>query len=104
MIQACLAIEAGLAEVIALVYGTDQRSAAVQYGGSEAASGQNFLAYVYHAPWGFTSQGALYALMYRRYQALYGLTDTELGHVAVAQRMAASKNPNALMRKPTLRR
>ena len=62
-----------MAEVVALVYGNDQRSAAVQYGGPEAMGGSLFLSYVYHAPWGFTSQGALYALMFRRYMELTGL-------------------------------
>jgi acetyl-CoA acetyltransferase len=99
VIEACMAIKSGLAEVVALVYGNDQRSAAVNYGGPDAAGGAAFLAYVYHAPWGFTSQGALYAMMFRRYMELQGLTEAELGEVAVAQRLAASLNPHALMRK-----
>ncbi len=99
VIQACMAIHAGLAEVVALVYGNDQRSAAVNYGGANAAGGDAFLSYVYHAPWGFTSQGALYAMMFRRYMALMGLAPAELGEVAVAQRLAASRNPNAIMQK-----
>lgn len=99
IIEAVKAINAGLAEVVALVYGNDQRSAALNYGGPDAAGGNAFLAYIYHAPWGFTSQGALYAMMFRRYMQLEGLTEAELGEVAVAQRLAASKNPNALMRK-----
>jgi len=100
VIQACMAIRAGLAEVVALVYGNNQRSAAVNYGGTDAAGGGAFLSYVYHAPWGFTSQGALYALMFRRYMHVHGMTETDLGHVAVAQRLAASRNPHAIMRKP----
>ena len=98
--QACLAIEAGLAEVIALVYGNDQRSAGTQYGGPRATGGQNFLSYVYHAPWGFTSQGALYALMFRRYAHLHGMTEAELGEVAVATRAWARLNPAAIQQKP----
>jgi acetyl-CoA acetyltransferase len=100
VIQATMAIHAGLAEVVAIVYGNNQRSGAVQYGGAEAMGGDQFLAYVYHAPWGFTSQGALYALMFRRYMEEVGLTSAELGEVAVAQRLAACRNPNAIMRKP----
>ncbi len=38
-------------------------------------------------------------MMFRRYMEMQGLTDAELGEVAVAQRMASSLNPNALMRK-----
>ncbi len=100
VIEACMAIKAGLATTVALVYGNDQRSAAVQYGGPEAMGGNLFLSYVYHAPWGFTSQGALYAMMFRRFSELTGCTERHLGEVAVAQRHAASLNPGALMRKP----
>jgi acetyl-CoA acetyltransferase len=99
VIEACAAIEAGLAHTVALVYGNDQRSAAIQYGGPEAMGGNLFLSYVYHAPWGFTSQGALYALMFRRFMEVGGVTEAQLGEVAVAQRLAASLTPHALMKK-----
>ena len=36
-----MAIHSGLAEVVALVYGYDQRTSKVQYGGSGAVSGGN---------------------------------------------------------------
>jgi acetyl-CoA acetyltransferase len=98
IIQACMAIECGLARCVALVYGNDQRSAAVQYGGPEAMGGQNFLSYVYHSPWGLTSQGALYALMFQRYCHVHGLDPAGLGTVAVAQRANSSRNPDAVMR------
>lgn len=100
VIQACMAIKSGLAEVVALVYGNNQRSGKTNYGGSNAAGGASFLSYVYHAPWGFTSQGALYALMFRRYMEETGLTEAQLGEVAVAQRLAASLNPDAIMQTP----
>ena len=99
IIQACMAIKSGMAEVVALIYGNDQRSASTNYGGDNAAGGANFLSYVYHAPWGFTSQGALYALMTRKYMADTGMTPAQFGQVAVAQRLASSRNPNALMQK-----
>jgi acetyl-CoA acetyltransferase len=99
VIQACLAIKAGLCENVALVYGNNQRSGGTNYGGDNAAGGGAFLSYIYHAPWGFTSQGALYAMMFRRYMEESGLTSAELGEVAVAQRLHSSLNPNALMRK-----
>lgn len=98
--QAVMAIKSGFAEVVALVYGNDQRSAAVQYGGPEAMGGGAFLSYVYHSPWGLTSQGALYALMFQRYKSMWGLTDRDLGEVAVGQRQWAALNPHAIMRKP----
>lgn len=97
--QAVSAIEGGLAETIALVYGNDQRSGQVQYGGPQAMGGDAFLSYVYHAPWGMTSQGALYALTFQAYKAARGFTDADLGRVAVAQRGWSSMNPNAVMRK-----
>ncbi|WP_448624395.1 thiolase family protein [Geodermatophilus sp. URMC 64] len=99
IISAASAIVTGLADCIALVYGNDQKSAAVQYGGPEAMGGDSFLSYVYYAPWGFTSQGGLYALLTQRYMAVTGLTERGLGEVAVAQRMFASLNGNAVMRK-----
>lgn len=97
--QACMAIEAGLADVVAIVYGNDQRTAGTQYGGPQAMGGDAFLSYVYHAPWGLTSQGALYALTFQAYKQARGFTEAELGEVAVAQRGWSSMNPNAIMRK-----
>ena len=100
VVQACMAIETGRADVVALTYGNDQRSVGTQYGGPQAMGGDAFLSYIYHAPWGMTSQGALYALMFRRYAELNGITERDLGHVAVAQREGSSRNPNAFQRKP----
>jgi acetyl-CoA acetyltransferase len=97
--QAVTAVESGLAEVVALVYGNDQRSAQIQYGGPQAMGGDAFLSYVYHSPWGMTSQGALYALTFQAYRHARGFDESDLGQVAVAQRAWASMNPNAVMRK-----
>jgi len=99
VIQAVMAINAGLCETVACVYGNNHRSAAVNYGGDNAVGGGNFLSYIYHAPWGFTSQGALYAMMFRRYMEETGLTSAELAEVAVAQRLHSSMTPHALMQK-----
>jgi acetyl-CoA acetyltransferase len=100
ILQACLAIHAGLAETIALVYGNDQRSTSVAYGGADSAYGSEYLSYVFHAPWGLTSQGALYAMTFQRYMKERCFSARDLGEVAVAQRQFASLNPHALMRKP----
>ena len=100
VLLALMAIGAGLAECVALVYGNAQRSGGVRYGGAGAMGGSEIRSYVYYAPWGMTSQGALYALLTRRYMELHGLTEAQLGHVAVAQRQFASMNPNAVMRSP----
>lgn len=100
VVLAVLAIAAGFAQCVALVYGNDQRSAGVRYGGQGAMGGSEFRSYVYHAPWGLTSQGALYALVARRYMELYDVTEAELGLVAVGQRRFAAMNPRAIMRQP----
>lgn len=99
IVNAVTAIHAGLANVVAVIYGNDQRSAGTQYGGPQAMGGNRYLSYVYHSPWGLTSQGALYALMFQRYKEVHGITEAELAEVAVAQRLAASLNENAIMRK-----
>ena len=100
VIQACMAIRSGLAETVALVYGNNQRTVGTQYGGPQAMGGQAYLSYVYHSPWGLTSQGALYAMMFRAYQHARGFSEAELGEVGVAQRRWAGLNPDAIMRKP----
>src|SRR5919197_307730 len=97
LFEAVLAITAGLAECVALVYGNDQRTAGTAYGGPEAMGGAEYLSYVYYAPWGMTSQGALYALMTRRYMQLTGFGERDLGEIAVAQRQFSSMNPAAVM-------
>jgi acetyl-CoA acetyltransferase len=98
VMSAAMAIDAGLAETVALVYGNDQRTGGTAYGGPQTMGGERFLAYAYHAPWGLTSQGALYALTTSRYMHLNGLTAEDLGEVVLAQRRWAQRNPNAIMR------
>ncbi|CAG1016042.1 hypothetical protein RHIZO_05253 [Rhizobiaceae bacterium] len=100
VIQAAMAIASGLAECVALVYGNDQKSAGTQYGGPNAMGGERFLAYVQYAPWGLTSQGALYAMMANRYMAEAEFTPADLGRIAVGQRRFAEQNANAIMRRP----
>ena len=99
VVQAVMAVETGMAEVVALVYGNDQRSVGTQYGGPQAMGGDAFLSYVYHSPWGMTSQGALYAMTFRAWQHARGFAEADLGQIAVAQRGWSSMNPNAIMRK-----
>ena len=100
LLEGVLAITAGLASTVALVYGNDQRSVGTAYGGPRAMGGEAILSYVYYAPWGMTSQGALYAMMTQRYMQLHGVSAADLGQVAVAERQFASLNPNAIMRSP----
>jgi acetyl-CoA acetyltransferase len=96
IVAAVQAINAGLCHIVALVYGNAQRSMDTAYGGPRA-SGAGILSYVYYAPWGMTSQGGLYSMMFRRHQLVYGTTEEQLGAVAVAFRKHASMNPNAVM-------
>jgi acetyl-CoA acetyltransferase len=97
---ATMAINAGLAECVALVYGNAGRTAGTAYGGPAAMGGDRYLAYVYHAPWGLTSQGGLYGLTASRYMQVSGLTASDLGEFVLAQRRWAQLNPGAIMRKP----
>ena len=100
VIEAVQAINAGLCTTVALVYGNAQRSMNTQYGGPQAMGGESILSYVYYAPWGMTSQGALYAMMFKRHQLVYGTTEEQLAAVSVAFRRHAAMNPNAVMQKP----
>lgn len=100
VMKAVLAISSGMAECIALVYGNDQRTAGTAYGGPQAMGGERHLAYVHFAPWGLTSQGALYAMLANRYIGEGLLTPSELAHVAVNQRQFAAASTSAIMRRP----
>ena len=99
IIEATLAINAGLCTTVALVYGNAQRSMDTAYGGARVTGGA-ITSYFYYAPWGMTSQGALYALFFQRHKLLYGTTEEQLGAVAVAFRKHACLNPNAVMQTP----
>jgi acetyl-CoA acetyltransferase len=97
IVLAAQAINAGLCSTVACVYGNAQRSRNVQYGGRKAVGGSAARSYVYYAPWGLPSQGALYALMFKRHQLTYGTTSEQLAAVSVAFRRHASLNANAVM-------
>lgn len=97
---AAMALATGTARCVALVYGNDQRSAGVSYGGAATPGASLFRAYDYFAPWGLTSQGALYALMTRRYREVHGLDEAALAEVAVHQRRFAAMTPGAVMTSP----
>lgn len=99
VIEAVMALHCGLAECIALVYGNDQRTAGTAYGGPTAMGGERFLAYVQYAPWGLTSQGALYAMMINRYMYEADFRPDDLARIVIGQRMFAASNPNAIMHK-----
>ena len=92
IIEAAMAIEAGHATHVALLYANIGRSRRVNYGGDENPGTWD--------PWGMTSPGAAHALMFRRHMELYGTTTRQLGEVSVAIRYHACLNPDAVMRNP----
>ena len=92
IIEAMLAIEAGVTDYVALIYTNIGRSRRVNYGGDEAASIWD--------PWGFTSPGAAHALMFQMHHNRFGTSTRQLAEVSVAFREHARLNPDAVMKKP----
>jgi acetyl-CoA acetyltransferase len=84
---AAMVIAAGLAETVLLTYGTDQGT---RGGDFSTYGGEN----LHHGM--VDTIGTLAALMFRRYQHLYGASEADLGAVVVAQRRWASLNPTAV--------
>jgi acetyl-CoA acetyltransferase len=91
--QAALAIGAGMADVVACVFGDAARTGGSRF---SAASGSN----VSWGNWGMYGNAANSALGARRHMALYGTTSEQLGWVAVNGRRNAARNPAAVMREP----
>ncbi|TQC49175.1 thiolase family protein [Rhodococcus sp. WS4] len=91
---ACAAIDAGLASVVAIVYGTNQRSAGNKFG---HPLGRQDEASVY----GFLNVAGPAAMAFRRHQHLYGTTEADLAEISVSQRRYAVDNPLAIFREPT---
>jgi acetyl-CoA acetyltransferase len=91
--QAALAIDAGMASVVACVFGDAART-----GGSKFDAAQG--AEVSWGGWGFFGNAANSAMGAARHMALYGTTSEQLGWVAVNGRRNASMNPAAVMRDP----
>jgi acetyl-CoA acetyltransferase len=99
----CAAIAEGKCDTVAMVYSVASRAIGRQYGGSTYAGAQGAGApssYYYYLPWGWSSQAAHWALMFRYYQAIYGASEADLGAVAMQLRKNATINPNAVMQTP----
>jgi acetyl-CoA acetyltransferase len=90
---ACAVIQSGLASVVAIVYGTVQRSAGNRF---TAPLGRQDEASVY----GFLNVAGPAGMAFRRHQKLYGTTEADLGEIAVSQRKYAIANPLAIFQKP----
>jgi acetyl-CoA acetyltransferase len=91
-------LEAGLAEVVALVYGNNGRSGGDRYGGASDLYGSGGAGLWF--PYGMTSPGAFHALMAQRHMSLYGTTSDQMGTIAKTFRDHAALNPAAVMREP----
>jgi acetyl-CoA acetyltransferase len=91
---ATMAISSGLARTVAIMYGTNQRTAGNRLRaptGSGAERGE---------PHGFFHIAGQAAMAFRRHQHLYGTTEEQLGHIAVTMRENAQLNPLAIFREP----
>jgi len=84
------ALEAGLCQACVLVYATSASSVGVLVGGAPDFK-STWGAYGLYAP------VSVAAAMTRRYKYLYGLTDEQLGAVAITFRDYANKRPEAVM-------
>ena len=87
-----MAIMAGLADVVVLAYGAAQRSERVNFAqpmGVDLAAAS-----------GFVHIAGPAGLALQRHKYLYGTTDEQFGHIAVAQRQWARMNPLAIFTEP----
>jgi acetyl-CoA acetyltransferase len=94
---ASMAIETGLADVVACIYGNNGRSVGARYGGEGGGATDTGIS---DAAYGMTSPGASVAHMFRRHQYLFGTPVEALGHLAINNRLNAALNANAVMRAP----
>jgi acetyl-CoA acetyltransferase len=90
---AALAIDAGMATVVACVFGDTARTGGSRF--NAAAGGTDSWGI-----WGMFGNAANSALGAQRHMALYGTTSEQLGWVAVNGRRNAALNPDAVMREP----
>lgn len=104
--HAAMAVRNGMADHVVLFNTVDFRSSGRRFGGDEpSASGvvatpPASMDDLYGLAYGMTSPGAHYAMLFSRYQQLYGINDEDLAEVAVSLREWASLNENAIHRTP----
>jgi acetyl-CoA acetyltransferase len=89
-------VEAGAAETI-LVLGGDATGLA---GYAKVAANFNTVTQKHLAPLGHGGPNGVYALVASRQMKKYGLQKSDYGHIAIAQRAWAAKNPYAVYRTP----
>jgi acetyl-CoA acetyltransferase len=91
IIQAQLAIDAGLASAVLVTYGTQTSNP----GGPYAYHATDPLKADLEMPVGYYGQPLYFAAVAQRYKHEYGLESEQLGSLAVAQRQWASRTPGA---------
>jgi acetyl-CoA acetyltransferase len=94
--QALRAVETGAADVI-LILGGDATGLA---GYAKVAANFNTVTQKHLAPLGHGGPNGVYALVASRQMKKYGLEKSDYGHIAIAQREWAAKNPFAVYRTP----
>ncbi|MCC5987601.1 MAG: thiolase family protein [Pararhodobacter sp.] len=94
--RAARAVQAGDADIVACVAGDTNPID----GFRKLLSAFSRFALDASYPYGYGGPNASFALLMDRYMQEYGASRADFGHVAVAQRANALKNPHALMKKP----
>ena len=94
-LQAAMALDAGLCEVVLIVYASNQRSALGRLQTSVASNWSSS-----EAPYDARFPVSSYALCASRHMHEYGTTREHLAHVAVSARRWAAMNPQAFARGP----
>lgn len=92
-----LAIDGGLASVVVCYYGINLTG---RPGGTYGFHAHDPAKVAFEMPFGYYGQPVYFAMMARRYMYEHGLTEHQLGAVAVASRAHAALTPGALRRDP----
>ncbi len=101
MVQlASLAIQAGMAGIVACVFADTPLMEDASAGGAFAQAMSLTGLPGFEEYYGLFGPPAAYALAARRHMHLYGTTHDQLGAIAVSNRKWASLNPDAVMREP----
>lgn len=93
---AAMVIAAGFADVVACLYGTNQRTSRNRFAQAPEAPD-------YAAAHGFLNVAGPAAMLLRRHMALYGTTEEQMAAIAVTFREHARLNPLAVMQEPLTR-
>lgn len=94
--RAARAVQAGDADIVACVSGDTNHIDSFR---SLLSSFSRFASDASY-PYGYGGPNANFALLTDRYMSEYGATRADFGHICVAQRDNALRNPHALMKKP----